>query len=113
MPYCCYTVFGKSHAPTSKANGYWVLGIGFVVFIVVCWGYHLHLLHLLVLSSPALLNYPLLLVPVLDMTRSPSRPMASPTSSAAGQARDDNVEEGDDAVNDRGEDGADAVHDGH
>ena len=39
--------------------------------------------------------------------------MASPTSTSAGQARDDDVEEGDDAVNDCGQDSADAVHDGH
>lgn len=40
-------------------------------------------------------------------------PVLSPAATAAGQARDDDVEEGDDAVDDGGEDGADAVDYGH
>ena len=85
MPYCCYTVFGKSHAPTSKANGYWVLGIGFVVVVgSLLLGYHLrlHLLLRLISSIAPLLYFPLL----LNMTSPPSRPMASSTSPAAGEA---------------------------
>ena len=42
-----------------------------------------------------------------------SRTVSSSATTAAGETRDDDVEEGDDAVDDCGKDGADAVHDGH
>lgn len=42
-----------------------------------------------------------------------TRTMSSAATTAAGEARDDDVEEGDDAVNDGGQDSADAVDDGH
>lgn len=53
------------------------------------------------------------LVLALDSTRPPSRAMPPPASTTAGQARNDDVEEGDDAVDDAGEDGADSIHDCH
>lgn len=46
-----------------------------------------------------------------DMTSRAS--VSSPAATAAGQTRDDDVKERDDAVDDGGQDSADAVDDGH